>query len=418
MTTTPTGDFPSDVARMDHPGLQSDPFETSERRALAELAVKFTRTEIAPNMPEWESAGRIPRELHRKAADLGLLGLGVAEEFGGSGGDLVDVTILTESLLAGGGSGGIVAGLMTHGIALPHVLDAAARHAEAGRATTAARLQSELIAPVLAGQSICALGVTEPDGGSDVGALRTRAEPTESGWRINGTKTYITSGARADFVVVAAAVSEYAASGAAGVSLFVVPTDSPGFTVVREFEKMGWHCSDTAELALVNVEIPDDYALTSGPGGGFTSLAKHFAVERLSLATTAYATAARALDLTLDWVRQRETFGRPLVARQVVRHTLVEMHRQVEVAKAYTRGIATRAATGGYEGLPLDAVLAKDTAVQTCEFVVDQAVQLHGGYGFMRDSEVERHYRDARVLGIGGGATEVMTDLAARLMGL
>lgn len=416
MTTSPVQDVPIDA---DGAGqLLIDPYSTAERRALADLAQRFVATEIAPNMDAWEAAGRIPRELHRKAAEVGLLGLGLPEKYGGSGGDLVDVTLLTEAMLESGGSGGIVAGLMTHGIALPHVIDAAERHVEAGDAATADLLKREFIEPVLAGEAICALGVTEPDGGSDVGALRTRAERTDGGWLITGTKTYITSGARADFVVVAAAVREYAASGAAGVTLFAVPTDAAGFTVVRELAKMGWHCSDTAELSLVEVFVPDAYALTAGPGGGFASLARHFAVERLSLATTAYATAARCVALTKAWVAERETFGRPLATRQVVRHTLVEMHRQTEAARTYARTIAARAAAGGYDGLPLDAVLAKSTAVQACEYVVDRAVQLHGGYGYLSDAEVERHYRDARILGIGGGATEVMNDLAARLMGL
>ena len=229
---------------------------------------------------------------------------------------------------------------------------------------------------------------------------------------INGSKTFITSGTRAGVVVVAARTS---GPGAAGVSLFAVDTKNPGFIVTRKLAKMGWHCSDTAELAFVDCRVPNAALLTPEPGGGFASLSRHFAVERLSLATIAHSTASRSLDLTVEWVKNRETFGRPLISRQTVRHTLVEMHRQTDVARSYTRTVAAAKASGS--PVLLEAVMAKNTAVAACEFVVDQAVQLHGGAGYMRGSEVERHYRDARVLGIGGGATEVMTDLAAKLLG-
>ncbi len=176
---------------------------------------------------------------------------------------------------------------------------------------------------------------------------------------------------------------------------------------------MGWHCSDTAELSFAGVRVPQADLL--GAEQGFASLARHFAVERLNIAVMGYATAQRCLDLTLEWVRERETFGRPLASRQVVRHTLVEMHRRTDVARRYARDVAVRLAAG--EQVTLEAVLAKQTGVEAAEYVADRAVQLHGGMGYMRECEVERHYRDVRILGIGGGATEVMTDLAARLMG-
>lgn len=402
-------------------------FDNQERRALAALVRSFTETEIAPGLRDWEAAGELPRSLHERAGDLGLLGLSYPEEVGGSGGDLLDVVVMTEEILAGGGSGGLIAGLFTHGISIPHVVDAAARRRTDADLTSdpadAGILEDRVIRPTLTGRAITCLAVTEPDGGSDVGGLRTTAEPIDSDgeitapaaathWRLNGSKAYITSGARADFAVVAARAF---GPGAAGIALFVVPTDTPGFSVTARMKKMGWHCSDTAELAFTDVVVPAWALLTPGPGEGFGSLARHFAVERISLAVTAYATAARCLELTLDWARQRETFGRPLVSRQVVRHDLVEMYRLTDVARSYTRAVAARVAAG--EDALLDAVMAKNTAVAACDWVVDKAVQLHGGYGFLRDAEVEMHYRDARVLGIGGGATEVMTDLAAKLLG-
>ncbi len=392
--------------------VPQDPFATAERKALAQLVAGFTKREVTPFLAQWERNGELPRELHRAAGAVGLLGIGYPEELGGSGGDTIDTTIVTEELLVNGGSGGLVAGLFTHGIAIPHVVDAVGVHSATGNVETVDWLTESIIRPVLAGEKIAALAVTEPDGGSDVANIRTQAMRDGQEWVLNGSKTFITSGARADVVVVAARTG---GPGAAGVSLFAVDTATPGFEVVRRFEKMGWHCSDTAELAFVDLRLPEMALLTPDEGAGFASLARHFAVERLGLATTAYATAQRCLDLTIDWVKQRETFGRPLIDRQTVRHMLVDMYRRTDVARTYTRGVVVKHAAGS--PVLLDAVLAKNTAVAACEFVVDRAVQLHGGAGYLRDSEVERHYRDSRILGIGGGATEVMSDLAAKLLG-
>ncbi|MCB0915117.1 MAG: acyl-CoA dehydrogenase family protein [Actinobacteria bacterium] len=409
-------------------------FTDESRRALAAMTRDFTASRIAPQLPAWEAAGELPRDLHVAAGELGLLGLSYPESVGGSGGDLIDVVVMTESILAAGGSGGVIAGLFTHGISIPHVIDAVGRRLAAGEDSAAEELLDRVVRPTLAGTAITALGVTEPDGGSDVGAIRTTAtaiddqgNPTTPGsavtWRIDGAKAYITSGARADFVVVAARAF---GPGAAGVALFAVPTEAPGFTVVRRATKMGWHCSDTAELSFTALEVPGWALLTPTPGAGFASLARHFAVERISLAVTAYATAQRCLDLTVAWTKERQTFGRPLASRQVVRHDLVEMHRLTDVARTYTRALVADVVASGGESttseqpdpsLILRAALAKNTAVAACDAVVATAVQLHGGYGFLRDSEVEMHYRDAKVLGIGGGATEVMTDLAAKLLG-
>lgn len=255
------------TTELSHPA--ADDYASDERLALAELTAEFTAAEIAPNLRTWEVAGELPRSLSERAGDLGLLGLSYPEEFGGSGGDLRDVVVMTEAVLANGGSGGLISALFTHGISIPHVVDAAARRLAAGDRAGAAHLIDEVIRPTLTGRAITCLGVTEPDGGSDVGALRTTAEPVlddagvTTGWRLDGAKAYITSGARADFAVIAARAY---GPGAAGVALFVVPTDTPGFTVVSRMQKMGWHCSDTAELSLVDVEVPAWCLLTPGPG--------------------------------------------------------------------------------------------------------------------------------------------------------
>lgn len=388
-----------------------DPFRTPERLALAEAVRGFTEDHIAPHIDAWEAAGEMPLQLQKQAAALGLLGVGFPEEIGGAGGDTVDMTVIIEQVLTGGGTGGVVAGMLTHGIATPHISDEALRRREAGDVAGADHLLDRFVRPVLAGEAIASLGVTEPDGGSDVGNLRTRAQRDGSDVVINGAKTYITSATRADHVVIAARTGE---PGAGGISLIVVPTDTPGFQVTRKLDKMGWRCSDTAELALTDVRVPITNVL--GFEQGFASLARHFVTERLTLAVTGYATGQRCLDLAAEWAKERETFGKPLASRQVIRHMLAEMHRQVDVARVYSRDVAARHAAG--EEVVLPALMAKQTGVAAGEYVADRAVQIFGGAGYMTGTEVERHYRDVRILGIGGGATEVMTDLATRLMAL
>lgn len=390
----------------------ADPFRTPEREALAHSVRKFTERHIAANIDAWETDGRIPRDLHVLSAEAGLAGLGFTEDAGGSGGDLVDTVIVIEEILRTGGSGGLIAGLFTHGIATPHVVDEATRRIKRGETASADRLADLFVTPVLTGQAIAALGVTEPEGGSDVANLRTRADVSSDDPQtlvVNGSKTFITSAVRADYITTAVRTG---GPGAGGVSLVVIPTDTPGFQVTSELDKMGWRCSDTAEIAFVDVRIPAQNLL--GNELGFASLAQHFVTERLTLAVTGYATAQRCLDLTASYCRERQTFGRALASRQVVRHQLVEMYREIDVARTYARSVAARHAAG--ENVATEALLAKQTAVEACDFVVDRAVQLHGGSGYMRDSEVERHYRDARILSIGGGATEVMTDLAAKML--
>jgi acyl-CoA dehydrogenase len=392
--------------------MPSDTWNTPQRQDLRKLVTDFTTRSIAPYLPDWERREQLPRELHQQAAELGLLGLGFPESLGGSGGDFLDVVVMTEAMLEAGASGGVISALFTHGISLPHVIDEHDRREAAGDIEGARYLAETVIRPVLAGEMICSLAVTEPDGGSDVARLRTRATRVDDGWRVSGAKTFITSGVRADRVVTAVRTPE-TGDGAAGITLMLLDPQSPGYATPRALEKMGWWCSDTAELSFTDVPVIDRDVL--GLGEGFGSLARHFVSERLSIAVTAYATAQRSLDLAVAWARDRETFGRPLITRQTIRHLLVDMYRRTDVARAYTRSVAQRYAAG--ENLVVEAALAKQTAVEAAEFVVDRAVQIHGGMGYMREVEIERHYRDVRVLGIGGGATEVMTDLAARLLG-
>ncbi|MGH3344067.1 MAG: acyl-CoA dehydrogenase family protein [Carbonactinosporaceae bacterium] len=377
-----------------------DVWTSPDTRALRELVRDFTRREVVPHLDGWERAGEVPRGLHRKAADVGLLGVGFPEEMGGSGGSIVDATVVNEEMLYAGASSGLCVALFTHGIALPHM-----------RAEADPYKVDRYIRPTLAGQKIGALAVTEPGGGSDVAAIRTRAERDGDHYVVNGAKTFITSGARADFVTVAVRTG---GSGYRGLSLLVVDTDTPGFSVARRLEKMGWHCSDTAELAFVDARVPAAH-LVGPESSGFVQVAQQFVGERIAGAVYGYATAARCLDLTVAWARQRDTFGSPLIDKQVVRHRLADMARRIDAARVYTHWVAERHSAG--ENVMIEAAMAKNTAVEVCDFCVDAAVQLHGGAGYLRDSEVERHYRDSRILGIGGGANEVMNDLIAKGLG-
>ena len=375
-------------------------FWSDEQQALQETAAAFVRSEVLPHLQEWEDAGSVPRDLHRSAAKLGLLGLGVPESLGGSGGTFLDALAVSEAFTDAGASSGLLAALFTSGIALPHIV-----------ASGNADLVDRFVRPTLAGETIGSLAITEPGGGSDVARLRTTAVRQGEEYVVNGTKTFITSGVRADFVTVAVRTG---GPGHRGISLLVVEKGTPGFTVDRSLAKMGWHCSDTAELGFSDVHVPAAN-LVGEENTGFVQIAQAFVTERLALAAHGYGIAARSLALTASYCRERETFGHPLVDNQVVRHRLVEMHRRVDVARTYTRAVAARYAAG--EQPLVEALHAKATAVDTAAYVCDQAVQLHGGTGYLHGTEVERHYRDARILGIGGGATEVLDDLNAKLLG-
>jgi acyl-CoA dehydrogenase len=375
-------------------------WSSPEQEALRSTARSFVHKEIAPHLQDWEDAGSIPRDLHRLAAKHGFLGLGVPEDKGGSGGTFLDALAVTEAMAEAGASSGLLAGLFTSGIALPHIV-----------AAGSADLVDRFVRPTLAGEAIGALAITEPGGGSDVANLRTSAVRDGDAYVLNGAKTFITSGVRADFVTTAVRTG---GPGYGGISLLIVEKGTPGFVVDRPLAKMGWHCSDTAELSFTDVRVPVGN-LVGEENSGFALIAQQFVTERLALAVHGYGIAARALALSVDHARARETFGRPLASRQVVQHKLVEMHRRVDIARTYTREVARRFVAG--ENPLAEALQAKAFAVEACSFVVDEAVQIHGGTGYMHGTEVERHYRDARILGIGGGATEVLNDLTARLLG-
>jgi acyl-CoA dehydrogenase len=374
---------------------------TPERMALRKSVRAFAEREILPHVEEWEQIGELPRELSRRTAEAGLLGVGFPEEVGGEGGDSADVAIICEELHESGVPGGVFASLFTVGIAVPHMI-----------ASGDARLIEKFVRPTLRGELIGSLAITEPGGGSDVGHLRTTAVRDGDVYVVNGSKTYITSAVRGDYVVAAVRTG---GPGAAGISMMVIEKGAAGFEVSRKLAKMGWRSSDTAELSFTDVRVPVEN-LVGAENTGFFQIAQAFVSERIGLAVQAYSSAQRCLDITVAWCRDRQTFGKPLIARQTVQNTLAEMARRIDVARVYSRNIIERELDGD-TNLIAPVCFAKNTAVEAGEWVANQAVQLFGGMGYMAESEVERQYRDMRILGIGGGTTEIMTSLAAKTLG-
>ena len=386
-------------------------WNTPERQQLRKTVRTFTEREILPHIDEWEQLGELPRDLSRRTAAAGLLGVGFPEEVGGEGGDAADSAIICEELHESGTPGGVFASLFTVGIAVPHMI-----------ASGDERLIETFVKPTLSGELIGSLAITEPGGGSDVGHLRTTAVRDGDHYVVNGAKTYITSAVRGDYVVAAVRTG---GPGVAGVSLLVIEKGTPGFDVSRKLAKMGWRSSDTAELSFNDARVPVEN-LVGPENSGFLQIAQAFVSERVGLAVQAYSSAQRCLDITVRWCRDRETFGKPLIARQSVQNTLAEMARRIDVARVYSRNVVERqldgaagSATSGIGDTDLIAPVcfAKNTAVEAGEWVANQAVQLFGGMGYMAESEIERQYRDMRILGIGGGTTEIMTSLAAKTLG-
>ena len=373
---------------------------------VAEQARRFAEREIAPHVAGWDEAGGFPRSLYAKAADAGLLAMGYPEALGGTPAPFALRNAVSVALSRYGGSGGVLASLFSHNIGLPPVLH---HGAEA--------LQQKVIPPVLRGEKIAALAITEPGGGSDVASLRTTARRDGDGWLIDGAKMFITSGMRADWITVAVRTGEAGSKGSGGVSMIVVPGDAPGLSRT-ELKKMGWWCSDTAQLHFDGVRVPAGNLLGE-EGGGFKIIMTNFNGERLAMSAMALGFAQACFDEALAWTRQRKTFGAALVERQVVRHKLVDMQMRIASTQAWVDAVTARA-DGGDQGADWVAqvCMLKNHATQTMQFCADQAVQLLGGMGFMRGTVSERVYREVKVMMIGGGAEEIMKELAARQLGL
>jgi len=375
-------------------------FETEEHAELRAQAHRFAKTEIEPHAHAWEEACEFPRELYRTTAAAGLLGLSYPEELGGGGGDITHDLVAGEELILAGKSVGTAVGLGSLHIALPPVVKLGSEE-----------LKRRVVPPVLAGESVAALAITEPDAGSDVAAVRTRAVRDGDHYVVNGTKTFITSGARADFVTTAVRTG---GDGHAGLSLLVIDRDTPGFSVSKKLPKMGWWASDTAELSFEDCRVPVAN-LIGEENGGFTCIMLNFVGERLLLASQSVAIAELALRESVAYARERQAFGKPLTGFQVTRHKLADMATRIAAARALTGEVAARAVGGSDD--PGLAAKAKNAASDALSWVVDQAVQIHGGYGYMREYVVERLYRDARLYPIGGGTREIMNEIICRTEG-
>ena len=375
-------------------------FETEEHAAIRTTSRKFATQAIAPHSAEWEEAEAFPIELYAAAASAGIAGIGYPEVLGGQGGDIGHVLVACEELILAGRSVGTVVGLGTHGIALPPIV----------RFGTPEQ-QERFVRPCLVRGTISALAITEPGGGSDVAGLTTRAERDGDFYVVTGTKTFITSGTRADFVTTAVRTG---GAGHGGVSLLVIEKGMPGFTVGKKLKKTGWWASDTAELHFDACRVP--VANRIGPeNGAFPMIMMNFATVRLALAAQCVAIGELAYREAVGYAKQRQAFGKPIVGFQVTRHKLADMASRLAAARALTSEVCTRILRGEQPaGL---AAMAKNTATDMCSFVCDQAVQIFGGSGYMRETLVERLYRDARLYPIGGGTREIMNELIGKTEG-
>ena len=374
-------------------------FYTDEHEAFRTQVRRFVEQDVLPQIDAWEQAEEIPRAIHRKAAEIGLLGIGFPEAWGGIEPTDLFFQIVAIEELARAGAGGLLAGLMSHGIACPPI--AAVGNEDQKR---------RYLEPVLRGEKIAALAITEPSGGSDVANLKTRAVRDGDDYLINGSKTFITSGMRADYLTVAARTG---GDGMGGISLFVVEADSPGFSR-SPLQKMGWWCSDTASLYFDDCRVPAANLLGQ-ENHGFMAIMLNFNGERIALAAQAWALAQVCYEEALAYARDRSTFGKPLIRNQVIRHKLVDMRTRIEAVRANLELLTWRVDQGQ---MPVpELCMLKNFATETLEYCANEAVQIFGGAGYLRGAKVERIYRETKVLSIGGGATEIMKDLAGRQLG-
>lgn len=384
------------------------PAELAETRAaLADTVERFARTEIAPHADAWDEAGEFPRALYHRAAELGLLGLGYPEELGGSGSDAQFTLrmVMVRALCRWGTSGGVHASLLSHNIGTPPIVLLASDD-----------VRREVVPPILAGEAISALGITEPGGGSDVAAVRTTARREGDEYVVSGEKTFITSGMRADWITLAVR-TDPDARGAGGLSLLLVPGDSQGLQRSK-LRKMGWWASDTAHLRFDNLRVPARYLLGE-ENKGFIAVMHNFNGERFGIAACTLGFAEACYDEALAWAQQRKTFGRALVEHQAIRHKLVDMQQRIRATAAWLEELAARADAGDTGPDWVGAVsMLKNQATQTMQFCADQGVQILGGMGYMRGTVCERIYREVKVLTIGGGTEEIMKELAARQWGI
>lgn len=373
--------------------IEAQVYFTRAHDQVRKAVREFIRKEVLPHIGDWEEAGEFPIELYRMAGELGILGMGFPEELGGTPGDIFFQVAVSEELMRSG-SGGFTSGLGSLNIALPPIV-----------AFGTPEQKERFVTPVLAGQRIAALGVTEPSGGSDVAAIRTTAVPDGDHYIVNGSKTFITSGVRADQLTCAVRTG---GEGASGISLLVIERDTPGYSVSRKIKKTGWWVSDTAEIFFDDCRVPKAN-LIGGENQGFAAILSNFQKERLAIAVMANMTARMALEESIRYARERRAFGKKINGFQVTRHKLSDMATLVEASTEFTYRVAAKIGEGTDQ--LKEVSMAKNFACGVSDKVTYDAVQIFGGYGFTREYLVERLYRDNRILSIGGGTTEIMKEI-------
>ena len=376
------------------------PHYNDSHEAVARAVRKFVEREASAHVDAWEAAREVPASFHRKAGQAGLLGLGLPEEYGGTseGIDIFHAFTQWEEVAALG-AGGVYSALNTHMVALPPIL-----------ALGSEAMKRRIAPAVIAGEKVIALAISEPSGGSDVARLLTKGERRGNKFIVNGAKTFISSGMRADYFTVAVRTG---GPGVAGLSLLLLEKDMPGFTRTK-LEKMGWHCGDTATLHFDNVEVPIENLI--GPqDGGFARIVENFNSERLGAAHQCCAYARVCLEEAVSWAQAREAFGKKLGSHPVIRSKLADMARMIDTTQAYVDLCGWRFVQG--RAKPADFALLKVQATRTFERVAREAAQVLGGASFIRGGKVERIYREVRVMAIGGGSEEILLDLAGRQLG-
>ena len=371
-------------------------YTTPEHTLLREQIARFIAREVEPYAQAWEDAGMVPREVLRKMGDAGLFGLMYQSEYGGAEADAMTNLVFAEALSQSTFGGFIITALVHTDMASPHL-----HHA--GTSAQKARYMPG----VVKGDTITAVGISEPGAGSDVAGIRTTAKRDGDYWLLNGTKMFITNGVHADLYFIAAKTG----TARHDMSIFIVEKDTPGFTVGRALKKTGWLSSDTAELILDNVRIPAGNLLGE-EGKGFYSVMKNFQTERIALAAMAVGHCTRAIELTLDYVRQRPAFGGTLWDKQSIRQRMAMLDAKTRAARQFMYHCAW-SVTQGHDVVQ-EVSMLKALTGELANEVLQTCQQFHGGMGYMRETAIERLWRDARILAIGGGATEVMLDEVAK----
>jgi acyl-CoA dehydrogenase len=382
------------------------PFDTPERAQFRETVERFIETEIAPYADAWDEAGDFPWDLHQKAGALGLFGFGISEAYGGLGFDDALMRFDCGTAMGYACVGGVNASLFSRGIMTGPIEQLASEDQK-----------REALTAIVSGEAGGALAMTEPSGGSDLARLKTKAVRDGDDWLISGEKTFITGGMKARWFVVGARTG---GEGFGGVSLFLVPAEAPGFTRTAILNKMGWWASDTATLHFDACRVPASAQLGQ-EGACLLAIMDNFNYERLSLSAGCLGMARRCLDDAIEYAQQRETFGKPLIKHQAIRHKIADMSAKIDALDSYLQMIAwriNRARDGGEPMPAAELAKVKVFASKTAEFCANEAMQILGGAGYLRGCAVERIYREVKVMAIGGGSEEIMRDLAVKQMGL